>query len=246
MPQFGLIGYPLSHSFSRRYFTEKFARLGLSDTHQYALYPLEDIGALPQLLAETPGLRGLNVTIPHKRAVLSYLDELAPAAAEIGAVNTIDIRQGQLIGHNTDVIGFRTDLLNLLGEDRPERALILGTGGAAQAVKWVLDGLGIPATYVSRNPAPGQLDYAAVDELTLRNHRLIVNTTPLGMSPNIEAKPALPYSAIGAKHYLYDLVYNPAETAFMAAGKAQGAATSNGLKMLILQADAAWQIWTAT
>jgi shikimate dehydrogenase len=246
MPRFGLIGYPLSHSFSGRYFAEKFARLGLSDTHRYDLFPLPELAALPGLLADIPDLRGLNVTIPYKQEVLAYLDELSPAAEQIGAVNTIDIRDGRRVGHNTDVIGFRTDLLDLLGADRPERALVLGTGGAARAVGWVLEALAIPATFVSRSPAAGQLHYAELDAPLMQQHRLVVNTTPLGMSPRVETKPDIPYSAIDANHYLYDLVYNPAETAFMAAGKAQGARTRNGLAMLTLQADAAWEIWTAT
>jgi shikimate dehydrogenase len=246
MPRFGLIGYPLSHSFSGRYFTEKFARLGLSDSHRYDLFPLPELAALPALLAEIPDLRGLNVTIPYKQDVLAYLDELSPAAGQIGAVNTIDFRAGKRIGHNTDVIGFRTDLLDFLGPARPERALVLGTGGAARAVRWVLDELAIPATFVSRSPAAGQVPYAELDAPLMEQHRLVINTTPLGMSPREATKPAIPYAAIGAKHYLYDLVYNPAQTAFMAAGKAQGAATRNGLAMLTLQADAAWTIWTAT
>ena len=246
MPRFGLIGYPLSHSFSRRYFTEKFSRLGLSATHRYDLYPLESITDFPALLRQEQELRGLNVTIPYKQEVIDYLDELAPAAAEIGAVNTIRIDQGRLVGHNTDVIGFREDLKDFLGEATPRRALILGTGGAALAVKWVLDRLGIAATYVSRTPGPGRFAYAELDETILEDHRLIVNTTPLGMSPHTTAKPDLPYAAIGEDHFLYDLIYNPAVTSFMAAGKARGAATRNGLNMLEKQADAAWKIWTAT
>jgi shikimate dehydrogenase len=245
MPHFGLIGYPLSHSFSKRYFTDKFAELDLTETHSYELYPLARIGDFPQLLREQPTLRGLNVTIPYKQSVIPYLDKLSPAAAEIGAVNTIDIRAGFLTGYNTDVIGFQRDLEDLLGEELPQLALILGTGGAALAVKWVLDQMGISATFVSRHPAAGQLGYQELAKDLLLRHRLIVNTTPLGMSPRVDSKPDIDYSVLGEDHFLYDLVYNPEVTQFLAEGNLRGAATRNGLSMLQQQADAAWEIWTA-
>lgn len=245
MHVFGLIGYPLSHSFSKRYFTEKFEREGLAGTHRYELFPLQSIEELTELLAGEPDLRGLNVTIPYKEQVLPYLDELAEGARDIGAVNTIKIADGRLTGYNTDVAGFRESLEEFLRETGgpPRAALILGTGGAAKAVAYVLRQMGIAFQYVSRQAAEGQLAYGAVDNKVLAAHDLIINTTPLGMSPKVDDCPAIDYSALEPHHRLYDLVYNPAETLFMQRGKAQGAATRNGISMLYGQAEHAWQIW---
>lgn len=246
MTYFGLIGYPLSHSFSESYFTEKFAQEGIADRFRYETYPLAQLTELPALMASKPGLLGLNVTIPYKEAVMAYLDELSPAAAEIGAVNTILFNDGKSIGYNTDVIGFQDSLDTfLMANGGPaSKALILGTGGAAKGIAWVLQNKGVHFDQVSRNPLAGQLSYQDLNEEICSGVDLIVNTTPLGMSPNIETCPDIPYHCLGKGHRLYDLVYNPAETLFLKQGRAQGAATLNGLAMLHGQAEAAWSIWT--
>ena len=245
---YGLIGYPLSHSFSKRYFNEKFRREGLEDYH-YELFPLEKIEALPALLKAHPGLRGLNVTIPYKQQVMSYLDKLEEGAASVGAVNTIKIREGRLTGYNTDVYGFERSLRQFLEDNEAAiaglQALVLGTGGASKAVAFVLQKMGIQFQLVSRNNKPGTLTYQKLNETLMQNHRLIINTTPLGMLPKVETYPEIPFQYIGPQHLLYDLVYNPEKTAFMARGSQQGAAVHNGLAMLHLQAEKAWEIWNS-
>lgn len=243
---FGLIGYPLSHSFSKKYFGEKFANLHIEDAF-YELFPIPSIEALPDLLKAHENLVGLNVTIPYKEQVIQYLDELDPAAAEIGAVNTIKIDAGKLKGYNTDVYGFAYALEKTMQDHKllMERALILGTGGAAKAVAWQLRKMGMTTSLVSRKKAPDIYTYEEIDERVVTNHQLIVNTTPLGMSPRTDTCPDLPYQAMGPGHLAYDLVYNPAETLFMKKAKAAGAFTLNGQLMLEQQAEKAWQIWTA-
>ena len=245
---YGLIGYPLSHSFSKRYFNEKFRREALESYH-YELFPLEKIEALPALLKAHPGLRGLNVTIPYKQQVMAYLDELDEGAAAVGAVNTIKIREGRLTGYNTDVFGFERSLRTFLEDNGAEvaglQALVLGTGGAAKAVAYVLRKMGIRFQWVSRNNKPGYLTYQRLNETLMQDHRLIINTTPLGMLPKVETYPEIPFQHIGPQHLLYDLVYNPEETTFMARGRQQGAAVHNGLAMLHLQAEKAWEIWNS-
>lgn len=244
---FGLIGYPLSHSFSKKYFSEKFEREDIRDTC-YELFPIPEINELPGLLKQYPNLTGLNVTIPYKQAVLPFLDELSAGASAVGAVNTILINSGRLIGYNTDVAGFETSLRNWLLEERRTvaglRALILGTGGAAKAVAFVLEQMHISFDSVSRSPGPGQISYAQITPDLLGRAHLIINTTPLGMAPNTQSKPDLPYGAVGEAHFFYDLVYNPAVTAFMEAALSRGARAKNGLDMLYGQAEAAWSIWT--
>ena len=241
---YGLIGYPLSHSFSKHYFTEKFEREGIVQT-AYELFPIEDITQLPMVVASQPNLRGLNVTIPYKQSVLPYLQELDESAATIGAVNTIQIQDGHLKGFNTDAIGFKISLQELLGnvDYTTIRALVLGNGGAAKAVFYVLDVLGISCQVVTRTASKDTIVYEDLTEDTIALHQLIINTTPLGMSPHIHTLPNLPYHALTSKHFLYDLVYNPKETAFLRKGIEQKSATINGLKMLHLQAEAAWKIW---
>jgi shikimate dehydrogenase len=245
---FGLIGYPLSHSFSKRYFTAKFEREGIEGC-AYELFPLEEIGALPGLLERYPHLRGLNVTIPYKEQVIPYLDELDAGATAIGAVNTIKRAEGRLFGYNTDVHGFDQSLRGFLQETGAKpgqlQALVLGTGGSSKAVAFALRQLGIGFRFVSRSPGPGELSYQDLDAALIRQHGLIINTTPLGMSPQVESCPPLPYSALGPGHLLFDLVYNPALTTFLARGQAQGAAVKNGLEMLEMQAERAWEIWGA-
>jgi shikimate dehydrogenase len=242
---YGLIGYPLSHSFSKRYFTEKFEREGLSEQFRYELFPLPSIEALPDLLASHPELAGFNVTIPYKQAVMAYLHQSSPAAARIGAVNTVKVDNGRLYGHNTDVVGFEESLRETLARaaQQPARALVLGTGGSSRAVRWVLEYMGIEPLSVSRQPESGQLTYDALNAEVLARYPLIVNTTPLGMSPKVHECPPLPYEALNSANILFDLVYNPEETLFLRHGKSQGATVQNGLPMLYGQAEAAWRIW---
>ncbi|MDO7875267.1 shikimate dehydrogenase [Hymenobacter sp. ASUV-10] len=244
MRQFGLIGRTLRHSFSQAYFTQKFAALGL-ENHHYELFELADIAELPALLAAHPHLEGLNVTVPYKELVMPYLDELTPTAARVGAVNVIQRRpDGRLIGHNTDYIGFRESLRRfypLRGEEG--RALVLGQGGAAKAIAVVLRDLDIPHQFATRNPLGDALSYDDLTPQLLSQIRLIINATPLGTFPNAEECPRLPYPALTPQHYLYDVVYNPAETLFMRKGLAAGAQVKNGFEMLRLQAEASWEIW---
>ena len=238
---YGLIGFPLSHSFSKGYFTEKFAREGIADS-VYELFPLAHIGQFPALLETQPELVGLNVTIPYKESVIPFLHALDEEAAEIGAVNTITIRDGRTKGYNTDVYGFEMSFKKHL-KPVHQRALILGTGGASKAVLFTLNKLGIPYTLVSRSSGRDHLTYSDITPEILDANKIIINTSPLGMYPKSEEYPDLPYEALSADHYLYDLIYNPAETAFMKMGIAAGAVVENGLEMLHLQAEKAWEIW---
>lgn len=247
MPLFGLIGRSLKHSFSQAYFSQKFERLQLSG-YRYELFELASPTELPALLARQPDLAGLNVTIPYKEQVRPYLTRLAPSAALVGAVNVIELLpDGILVGHNTDYVGFRESLQRFYprrGADA--RALVLGTGGAAKAVVAALRELGIQHQLVSRQAQPGALTYAKLTPAVLAVHSLLINTTPLGTYPQVTECPDLDYALLGAQHYLYDLVYNPPQTEFLRRGAAQGAHTKNGLEMLELQAEAAWDIWTGT
>lgn len=237
---YGLIGYPLSHSFSPGYFKEKFAKVEIDAV--YRLFPLANIKELPQLLAKYPSLSGLNVTIPYKEQVIPFLDDIDNAAKAIGAVNCIKISNGQLKGYNTDVIGFEHSLAPLL-QPQHTKALVLGTGGAAKAVAYVLGKLNINYQLVSSSDKTGTIAYRDISTDTIEEHKLIINTTPLGMHPNTDACPDIPYSALGETHLLYDLIYNPEETTFLKKGNAQGATTKNGYEMLVLQAEASWDIW---
>ncbi|MCC3151937.1 shikimate dehydrogenase [Hymenobacter sp. BT770] len=246
MRQFGLIGRTLSHSFSQTFFTQKFYSLGLAE-HQYDLFELATIGELPGLLAAHPYLVGLNVTVPYKETVVPYLDDLAPSASRVGAVNVIErTATGRLVGHNTDYIGFRNSLLAFFPHrGEAARALVLGAGGAAKAVEVALQELGIPYWNVTRDPLGPGLTYDDITPQLLAAHPLIVNATPVGTFPNVDQCPRLPYEALTERHYLYDLVYNPMETLFMAKGKEAGAQVKNGFEMLCMQAEAAWDIWNA-
>lgn len=241
MKVFGLIGYPLSHSFSKGFFAEKFRKEGVSDCI-YENFPLEDISQFPALLEQQPNLRGLNVTIPYKEAVLPWLDELSPAAEQIKAVNCIQFHEGSRIGFNTDVMGFKRSLQPLL-KPHHTNALVLGTGGAAKAVMFVLQELNIPYTVVSRRAHNAVINYNMLDKDIMTAHTIIINTSPLGMYPQTDEAPPIPYELITKHHLLYDLIYNPAETLFLQKGKAKGAAVKNGHEMLVLQAEASWDIW---
>jgi shikimate dehydrogenase len=241
MRAFGLIGYPLGHSFSKKYFADKFEREGITG-NAYELFPLEQIDQLEDLLASNPDLAGLNVTIPYKEQVIPYLDSMSPVVEEIGACNCIHIQEGRLMGHNTDVIGFSRSLLPKL-KPHHRQALILGTGGSSKAVAYTLKELGIPFLQVSRTPADGMIAYDEIDQRMLESHTLLINTTPVGMFPDIAKAPAIPYEFIGADHYLFDLVYNPERTRFLQEGALRGAAVENGSDMLVIQAEASWEIW---
>ncbi len=244
MRVFGLLGRSLAHSFSKSYFSQKFARLGLADC-RYELFELAEAKELPTLLARYPDLAGLNVTIPYKEQLWPYLTQVAPSARLAGAVNVIELRaDGSLVGHNTDYVGFRESLRHFYPQrGEAARALVLGTGGAAKAVGVALQELGIAYQVVSRQLGAGQLTYEEVTPTILAENSLIINTTPLGTYPKIAECPPLPYAALTGRHYLFDLVYNPSETLFLQRGRAAGAQTKNGLEMLELQAEAAWAIW---
>lgn len=239
--QYGLIGYPLTHSFSPAYFKKKFA-----EKHIYALYeayPLADISEFPDLLAANPKIAGLNVTIPYKEAIIPYLDELDPVAEAIGAVNCIAIKNGHKKGYNTDATGFEQSLIPLL-EAQHTVALILGNGGSSKAVAYALQQLGINYQLISRSRKKDGHTYADLSPTVIARHKLIINTTPLGMYPNTDAAPPIPYDSITKHHLLFDLIYNPEETKFLALGRSRGATVKNGFEMLKLQADASWDIWS--
>lgn len=243
MRLFGLLGYPLSHSFSQKYFTDKFEKEGLADC-RYELFSIKSIDELRNVLDRHPDLCGLNVTIPYKEQVLSSLQETDDSVAQIKACNCIDIKNGKLKGYNTDATGFERSLLALL---RPHhtRALILGTGGAAKAIEFVLNKLGIAYTYVSRKPSAGTYSYEQLTAGILAACTLIINTTPLGMYPAVSEAPPIPYGSLTADHYLFDLVYNPEKTLFLKKGEERGAAIKNGYEMLVIQAEESWKIWNS-
>jgi shikimate dehydrogenase len=244
MHLFGLLGYPLSHSFSKRFFTEKFERESIENC-RYDLYSIEKIDLIRDILQQNPELLGLNVTIPYKQAVMPFLDAIEEAAAEAGAVNSIKIQNGKLTGYNTDILGFEESLLNWITPRKTLKALVLGNGGAAKAVFYVLKKYNISYQIVARSPKSDEISYESLNKRTINTHRLIINTTPLGMLPNIDTCPNIPYQHLTEKHYLYDLVYNPEQTLFLTNGIAQGAATKNGIEMLHSQAINAWKIWTS-
>lgn len=248
MRLFGLIGFPLSHSFSAAYFAEKFRQQGITDA-RYDLYPISDINQLKNLINDNHELIGLNVTIPYKQQVLPFLSESDEAVRETGATNTIKIvREGPepvVIGYNTDVYGFAGSLKPLItSPPGNKKALVLGTGGASRAVEWVLKRLGFVVIQVSRKPSrQGQISYEQISAALMEETKIIVNTSPLGMYPVVDDFPRIPYRYVTPEHILYDLIYNPEETVFLKKGKERGAVIKNGLQMLQLQADKSWEIW---
>ena len=246
MRLFGLIGYPLGHSFSASFFSKKFKSEGIDA--EYRNFPLEDISGFRTLLNKEPGLIGLNVTVPYKQDVIPFLDSLSSVADAIGAVNTISLRRGgdriELAGDNTDVIGFRRSLEEHL-EPHHKSALVLGTGGSSRAVVHVLEQLEIGITMVSRTPGNKRISYRELDSELLGKTTLIVNTSPLGMYPKVETYPDIPYQALTPRHLIFDLVYNPEKTEFLSRGEKYGARIVNGLDMLIYQAEASWEIWNS-
>ena len=247
MEAYGLVGHPLGHSFSAGYFAEKFAREGIDAT--YSNFDIADIAQFTTLIAENANLCGLNVTIPHKQAVIPLLDELSAEAQEIGAVNVVRIKHEadgtiRTKGYNSDVIGF-VDSLRPLLQSHHRRALVLGSGGASKAVVYGLKKLGITPLYVSRTKRTDALTYEELTPEVLAAHHVIVNCSPVGMYPHVDETPRLPYHLLTPQHLCYDLVYNPLETAFMRKASEQGAVVKNGLEMLHLQAEAAWNYWNA-
>ncbi|OAQ38922.1 shikimate dehydrogenase [Pedobacter psychrophilus] len=258
MKKYGLIGFPLTHSFSEKYFTEKFEKENIEET-SYSLITMENINDFPKLIKDNPDLRGINVTIPHKINVILFIDELSDEAKGVGAVNCIKVCAGKcvtslmmgelstlkgkkLIGYNTDAYGFETSISPFI-KPHHKHALILGNGGAAKAIQYVFKKLNIPFKLVSRNANKGILSYDQLSKKTLAEYQIIVNTTPLGTYPAINECPDIPYQYLTDKHLLYDLVYNPEETLFLKKGKEQGATTKNGADMLVLQAEKSWEIW---
>lgn len=241
MREFGIIGRPLGHSASARHFTAKFENEGL-DCH-FEQYELPSIEALPELLERVP-LEGFNVTIPYKQQVMRYLDGLSDEAAKIGAVNCVRRHaDGRMIGHNTDIIGLRVALAELLDGAVPEHALVLGTGGASQAVQYALTELGIPFDLISRDPAKGNYTYDNLPVEVVAESKLIINATPVGTWPNVEEAPRIPYAYLTPEHHLLDLVYNPPLTQFLDYGQQRGAKIMNGERMFLGQAAAGWAIW---
>lgn len=240
--RFGLLGRNISYSFSKGYFTEKFSKEHFEGC-SYENFDLPDITYFTELRKNNTDLNGLNVTIPYKQDILPYLDKLSKNASEIGAVNTIKFtKKGKLKGYNTDYYGFQKSLEPLL-EPHHKKALILGTGGASKGVAFALDKLDIAYTFVSREAKENCIDYSLVNATTFDNYQIIINCTPVGTSPNVDAFPLIPYEYFTERHIAYDLIYNPAETAFLSKAKAQGAQIKNGLDMLIFQAEKAWKIW---
>lgn len=241
--RYGLIGRDISYSFSRGYFTEKFSRLGL-EHYSYENFDLTEISEFKKVIDKNEDIKGLNVTIPYKEAIIPYLNDLDFQADKIGAVNTIKFTPEGLIGFNTDAYGFRKSLEQHLKRHH-KKALILGTGGASKAIAFILDELGVEFSFVSRNPSKNQLNYSDLTAEILNDHLMLINSTPLGTHPEIEKKPAIPYEHIGTKHLLFDLIYNPEVTAFLKEGGLRGAAICNGLQMLEFQAEKAWEIWNS-
>ena len=242
MRQFGLIGYPLGHSFSKKYFSEKFIKEEIWNTG-YENYPIASISELSNILAN-PNLQGFNVTIPYKEQVLPFLDEQSEVVRNMGACNCVKIVNGKTIGYNTDVIGFQQSFQPLL-QSHHQKALILGTGGASKAVQYVLTNLNIPFKLVSRISPENGFSYDTLTPEILEQYTIIINTTPLGTFPKVEEAPVLPYQALTNLHYLYDLVYNPELTKFLSYGQAVGATIKNGADMLVLKAEESWRIWNS-
>ena len=245
MQQYGLIGYPLGHSFSKKYFTDKFEKEGLEDCF-FELFALENVQELPALLLTHPSLCGLAVTIPYKESVLPFLHHIDVEAQKIGAVNCIKIEAGILTGFNTDVLGFEKSFTPLL-QPKHTKALILGTGGASKAVQYILTNLKIPFVVVSRiaNKTKAIIAYSDITADIVNEFSIIINCSPVGMGSLIEDKPAIPYQFLNSNHYLYDLIYHPEETLFLKEGKFRGATIKNGYEMLVEQAEENWKIWNS-
>ncbi len=245
MKLFGLIGYPLGHSFSKEYFTEKFRKEGLTDC-MFESFAIPSIDEFKSLLEKNPSLIGLGVTIPYKEQVLQFVDEFSDEVKEIGATNSIKISNGKLIAYNTDIAGFEESFIKQL-QTHHNRALILGTGGASKAVQYVFKKLGIEFLMVTRTSSErdNHISYQELDEKIIADYSIIVNCSPVGMYPNNDQAPDIPYEFLSTRHYLYDLVYKPAKTLFLQKGEEAGAVIQNGYEMLLIQAEASWKIWNS-
>lgn len=241
MAQLGLIGYPLTHSYSKKFFTKKFKNENIDCI--YENFEIDDISKIKEVLSQNPDLKGLNVTSPYKEAIIPYLTDIDPVAKQIGSVNTIKITDSQLKGYNTDIFGFDALFAEAVGEKKVERALVLGTGGASKAVCHCLQQRGIAFDKVSRTPGKADMTYSDITPQTLRTHRLIVNATPVGMHPLEEEFPELPYQNLSSRNILIDLIYNPKETLFLEFGRTFDASTFNGHTMFVIQARKSWEIW---
>jgi len=245
MDKYGLIGYPLGHSFSISYFNQKFADEGINA--KYLNFEIPSIDELPEVIAKHPELRGLNVTIPYKEKVMDFLDSISPEARAIGAVNVIRVTHSGnktlLKGFNSDVIGFTQSIEPMLDKKWHKKALILGTGGASKAINYGLKALGLETVFVSRYERPGTIQYDKITPEVIKEYKVIVNCTPLGMYPQTDESPDLPYEAMDNHTILYDLIYNPDQTLFMRRGAEYGADVKNGIEMLLLQAFASWEFW---
>ena len=245
MDKYGLIGYPLGHSFSISYFNQRFADEGINA--KYMNYEIPTIDELPEVIAKNPELKGLNVTIPYKEKVMDFLDSISPEARAIGAVNVIRVtHEGKktiLKGFNSDVIGFTKSIESMLDKKWHKKALILGTGGASKAINYGLKAVGLETVFVSRYERPGTIQYDKITPEVVKEYNVIVNCTPLGMYPHSDECPDLPYEAMDNHTILYDLIYNPDQTLFMRKGLERGADVKNGLEMLLLQAFASWEFW---
>ena len=243
MRKFGLLGRNISYSFSKSYFTKKFSKEGTDAT--YENFDLPEITEIRNVIESNPTLEGFNVTIPYKEEMIPFLDELDPVAGEIGAVNTVKVsKERKLVGFNTDYYGFCESIKPYLNEDH-KKALILGTGGASKAIAYGLESMGIPHKFVSRKAGDYRLPYNQLSETVMQEHQVIINCTPLGTSPKTEEYPAIPIHLISPRHLVFDLIYNPSETRLMKLASGEGATTVNGLRMLELQAEKAWEIWNS-
>ncbi|HEV8079623.1 MAG TPA: shikimate dehydrogenase [Chitinophagaceae bacterium] len=242
MKLYGLIGYPLGHSLSKKYFTEKFKKEGLEDC-SYEAFPIQSIKDFPSLINSNPFLKGLNVTIPYKQQVLKYVTETTSAVKDIGAANTIKIKGNKLIAYNTDIIGFENSFVKKLNPFH-SKALVLGTGGSSKAIQYVLKKLSIEFLLVTRSGQSAEMiNYSMIDEKIMNDYHVIINCTPVGMYPNVNEHPQLPYQFISKKHYLFDLINNPEKTLFLKKGEEMGAVIQNGYEMWLLQAEESWRIW---
>jgi shikimate dehydrogenase len=243
MQLYGLIGFPLSHSFSQKYFTEKFEKEKITNC-RYQNFSISTIDEIKKIIDHNPDLKGLNVTIPYKEKVIPYLNEATEVVKKIGACNCIKFMEGKLIGYNTDVTGFEKSFIKKL-KPFHNAAMVLGTGGASKAVQYVLHKLKIPFIIVSRTPQKNEMSYDNLDEYTINRCKIIINTSPLGMQPNVQQSPSIPYFNITSQHYLFDLIYNPEKSVFLEKGESMGASIQNGYEMLISQAEESWQIWNS-
>ncbi|MDP2088908.1 MAG: shikimate dehydrogenase [Flavobacteriaceae bacterium] len=240
---FGLIGKNIPYSFSKKYFTEKFHQLNLTN-HEFHNFDIDDLDKLPVVLKNYPNLKGLSVTIPYKEQIINLLDEISPEAEEIRAVNCVKIINQTRIGYNTDIFGFENSFKSLL-KPTHQKAMVLGTGGASKAIKFVLKKLDIPFISVSRNPKKThEISYNSLTDKVMKDYQIIINCTPVGTFPSVNEFPQIPYESLTSNHFLFDLIYNPSETMFLAKGKERGALIKNGLEMLELQAEKSWEIWS--